>query len=375
MAHPASGEVYALANKISWKFNPEPSRSDIQLQTVIRKSSDHGKSWSSESVVRDENGMDFKGLRPSFFTVGKNHSPGLLAPKFTALPAPPSNPSFSQWSNWIRSIDTLAYQPDMEVTSITLEPNSNVWKQFSASVSKSDFGSKLNKGSWEWSSCSGRSIQLKRKPDTGRQLIPVFWKNTVVLESGLISEKFYSGSIYSLGNHEGSLWKTGKPVGPGNAECHFVELADRLILMHAMARPLSENAETHRRLAASPSQGTDWVGPNNDQDLPEIQRAGSWMRFSRIAEGARMNRTMMTQVVNESSFTGLVLKMSYEEGMTWSYTHPIYSGWVDRSEMVDLNQQSVGVLYENGSRNFPWESISFQQIKLSEITQGNDTQW
>jgi hypothetical protein len=263
----------------------------------------------------------------------------------------------------------------MEVSSITLNPNSDVWKQFKVSITKSDFGPKLDTGAWEWSTCGGRSILLKRKPDIGRQLIPIFWKKTSVSDNGLMAESFYSGSLYSLENHAGSLWKTGKPVGPGNGECRFVELADRLILMHAMARPLRHTAKSYRRLAASPSQGTDWVGPNNDRDLPEIQRTGSWMRFSRIADGARMNRTMMTQVVNEISFTGLVLKLSYEEGMTWSHTFPVCTGWVDRSEMIDLNQQSIGVLYENGSRDFPWESISFQQISLSEITRGNDTQW
>lgn len=373
--HHASGQVYALANKITWSLSPGSAQKTIQLQTVIRKSSDNGKSWSDESCVKNENGGDFQGLRPSFFSLNGNLIPGLLSPEFCSFPEIPSNPSISQLADWIHSIDTLSSQPDMEVSSITLNPNSDVWKPFKVSITKSDFGPKLDTGSWEWSTCGGRSILLKRKPDIGRQLIPIFWKKTSVSDNGLMAESFYSGSLYSLENHAGSLWKTGKPVGPGNGECRFVELADRLILMHAMARPLRHTAKSYRRLAASPSQGTDWVGPNNDRDLPEIQRTGSWMRFSRIADGARMNRTMMTQVVNEISFTGLVLKLSYEEGMTWSHTFPVCTGWVDRSEMIDLNQQSIGVLYENGSRDFPWESISFQQISLSEITRGNDTQW
>ncbi len=373
----STSTIFAYAQKII--LHAPNSRSDhgVQLQSVVRKSNDDGQSWSNEVIVRDQSGIIFQGLRPVFFEASKERSPALMAPKLTHLPPLPTPGSESTIEDWLRKLDTHTESTNSPIQAVVSDDLGQNWKHYPVNIlpSASDLNTADNHKSWSWSTCGGRSIRLKRKPDQGRLLVPVFWKLISSATESDFSPLFYSGSIYSNQPHDGSEWRIGSPVGPGNAECRFVELADRLILMHALSRSSAKKEINYRRLAASPSQGMDWIGPHNDKDLPDNLNAGSWIRFSRIAEGARMNRTIMSQVVKEPNFKGLVLRMSYEEGMTWSFAYPIQEGAVDRSEIVGFNKNCVGVLYEHGTPNFPWQSISLKRIQLKEITQGADTNW
>ena len=83
----------------------------------------------------------------------------------------------------------------------------------------------------------------------------------------------------------------------------------------------------------------------------------------------------MTQYIKEVAFEGLVIRLSYEEGMTWSAKKYLHHGAVDQYEITALNDRFIGVIYEQGSSNFPWQSIDFQRCSIAEITEGEDTDW
>jgi len=377
----ASGLLLALAQKFVFNSKHGSDETNVRTEWALRKSKDNGKTWGSEKIVQPNGSRSFSpGLRPAFFELSHPNririlgTPCAIDSKLNFH----ASVSMSDVHSWIKSMDTQTTSNTNDISCLYSGDAGETWNQEKILLEKAWSPKQLkqqSKGTWEWGTCGGRSIRLKRQPDVGRLLLPVFWRRRFELtqEKELIWS--YSGSLVSTAPHHGDHWLFGDPTGPGNAECRFVELADRLVLMHARDRDTRQKSSVFRRLAASPSQGMSWVGPNDDKDLPDQSSFGGWTRYSRIAEGAKWNRTLMTQYIKDAAFEGLVIRLSYEEGMTWSAQKYLHHGAVDQSEITALNDRFIGVIYEQGSSNFPWQSIDFQCCSIADITEGEDTDW
>jgi sialidase-1 len=87
-----------------------------------------------------------------------------------------------------------------------------------------------------------------------------------------------------------------------------------------------------------------------------------------VKNGYAKNRLLFS---NASSVTGrrnLAVRISYDEGKTWSEGKVIEEGFSAYSSLSILKDGSIGILYEPGH-----DSVRFARFTLEELTDGKDS--
>ena len=87
-----------------------------------------------------------------------------------------------------------------------------------------------------------------------------------------------------------------------------------------------------------------------------------------IKDGYKKNRLLF---VNASSVKGrknLTLRISYDEGKTWSKGKVIDSGPSAYSDITICKDGTIGILYEPG-----YKEVRFTRVSLEDLTDGEDS--
>jgi sialidase-1 len=213
---------------------------------------------------------------------------------------------------------------------------------------------------------AGQGIQIHAGPFQGR-LVQQF----VVLAGGEIM----AASAYS--DDHGENWALGDLIGagPGGAgpnENKVAALADGRLLLHSRATP--------RRLAAvSEDGGHSWSPLLPVEDLPDPSDNGSLARF----DGMPALRTFASEhtdswiLASNNQDTRLrrntVLSLSPDNGLTWPAKLLLCPGSSAYSTAARLPDGNIGVLYERqGYREIVFVSLPAQQL-TAQLTAAKDT--
>ena len=290
-----------------------PSCGDLKwsrdINIVIRKSSDNGKTWGKIEKIID-------------YPLGQSASdPSMILDKQT-------NTIFLFY-NYM----DLDNQKDIYYLKY-ISSNDN-GKSWSKSV---DITNQISKENWKNDFkfiTSGRGIQTKK--GTLLHCLVNLQKGTHVFGS----------------NDNGKTWFiTETPTSPGD-ESKIVELNDGSWMVNSRVNKLG-----YRYSHVSNDDGKTWIS-KKEESIIDPGCNGSLIRYSH----GEKNLLLLTNINNKKERKEIVLRYSIDEGRSWSNPKIIYNGEAAYSSMTVMENGNLGLFFEmdNYTKNV-FTSISIKDV-------------
>ena len=220
-------------------------------------------------------------------------------------------------------------------------------------------------------------IQLKN----GRLVVPV-WLSTATGNNA--HHPSVTATIYS--DDSGNTWHAGDIAIPNTEEwispneTTAIQLADGRVMLNARSE-----SKAHRRLVTiSPDGATNWSTPKFDDALLEPICMASLVRYSLASDGGK-NRILFCNPDNLSRADGkeepgkfrdrknLTVKLSYDEGQTWPVSRTIEPGASMYSDIAVGKDGTILCFYDRGTKvGFAGEYITLARFNLEWLTDGKD---
>ena len=290
-----------------------PSCGDLKwsrdINIVIRKSSDNGKTWGKIEKIID-------------YPLGQSASdPSMILDKQT-------NTIFLFY-NYM----DLDNQKDIYYLKyISSNDNGKSWSK------PVDITNQISKENWKNDFkfiTSGRGIQTKK--GTLLHCLVNLQKGTHVFGS----------------NDNGKTWFiTETPTSPGD-ESKIVELNDGSWMVNSRVNKLG-----YRYSHVSNDDGKTWIS-KKEESIIDPGCNGSLIRYS---HGGK-NLLLLTNINNKKERKEIVLRYSIDEGRSWSNPKIIYNGEAAYSSMTVMENGSLGLFFEmdNYTKNV-FTSISIKDV-------------
>jgi sialidase-1 len=219
-------------------------------------------------------------------------------------------------------------------------------------------------------------IQLRSGPKAGRILVPARHREDV----GKGRLRSFAHSFYS--DDQGATWKLGGTVGPNTSECQFVELANGEVMVISRNESSADAPDNLRHLVAISKDGGETWGPlRRAEELITPRCHGS---IARLSLESRDSRSRLLFSSPASPFRqkeqpygryNLTVRLSYDEGATWTAGKTIWPHPASYSDMAVLANGSIAYVYERGAKGTThyWDEIHFARFNLEWLTDGRDS--
>lgn len=299
-----------------------PSCGDLKwskdINVVIRRSSDNGKTWTPiETVVN--------------LPLGQSASdPSMIVDGITKEIF-----MFYNYMDLDKERDVYYFQV------VKSSDNGKTWTQ------PQDITDQIAKAGWKSDFkfiTSGRGIQTR----SGKLL-----HTMVNLSNGL--------HLFGSDDHGKSWYLIDTPILPAN-ESKVVELADGRWMINSRV-----NKSGMRYVHISSDEGKSWTTSPEPQ-LIDPGCNGSIIRYTSIEDGFKKNRLLFSNAKMEKGRENMTVRISYDEGETWSDGKTIYTGGSAYSSLTVLENGDIGLFFEkDGYKENPFVSFS-----LKWMTDGED---
>jgi len=291
------------------------------IDIVVRRSSDNGKTWGPIETVIDYGDK----------SVGK----------------PASDPSFildrttGEIFCFYNFMDQINAKKEFRLHVQSSKDHGKTWGK------PRDITDDIAKPEWKMDFkfiTSGRGIQ-RRNGDLLHTMVN--------LKNGL--------HLYGSKDH-GKTWSfIDTPVKPAN-ESKVIELADESLMINSRL-----NGKGFRGVHRSTDNGKSWV---SEVDKSQVDPGcnGAILRYTSIEGGYKKNRLLLCHANSSRGRKNLVVKISYDEGKTWSKGKVIDPGPSAYSDLTICKDGTIGVLYEPG-----YKAVRFSRFTLEDLTDGKDS--
>lgn len=288
------------------------------IDIVIKRSSDQGKTWSVMETVCDL-GEGYPASDPSFIL---ENSTGEIFCFYNYMDQKKAKRIFRLWYQSSKDHGKSWSKP----RDITDDVTPSSWNKDFKFIT------------------SGRGIQAR----SGELL------HTIVnLKRGLF--------LFGSKDYGKSWYLKDTAIKPGD-ESKVLELNDGLMINSRV------NGSGFRWVHVSLDEGKTWKS-HKELQLVDPSCNGSIIRYTSKKDGYSKNRLVFC---NANSFKGrknLSVRLSYDEGKTWTKGKVIYSGASAYSSLTVCKDGSIGVLYEANN----YKEIRFAKLTLENLTDGKDS--
>ncbi len=302
------------------------------IDLVMRRSFDNGKTWTPNKVI-----VDFPG------EMGSGDS-SLLVDRQTGT-------IWLFYALGPEGIGSAASQPgfDGPTLQLHLRRSDDDGASWSAPI---NVNRQVKDPTWRavWPS-PGSGFQAR----SGRLYFPL----------NRLSDTFYSHLVYS--DDHGKSWRITPPAGRNTNESMAVELNDGTLMINMRG----SQGKRQRVIATSTDHGKTWSIQTYDSSLPGPVCQASLIRYSSVTDGHDRNRLLFSNPASAKRRENLTVRLSYDEGKTWSVSKVLDSGLTSYSSLAVLPDGSVGIFYEHGEEH-DTDQLSFVRFTIEWLTDGKD---
>jgi len=299
-----------------------PSCNDLRgsgdINIVIRRSQDHGKSWSKIEKIVD-------------FPEGKSASdPSMIVDRVT--------------SEIFLFYNFMDLEKEADIYYLHVIKSSDHGKSWSEAE---DITSQIAKSKWHKDFkfiTSGRGIQTR----SGKLLHCM-----VNLDHGL--------HLFGSDDHGKSWHLIDTALKPGN-ESKVVELEDGRWMVNCRA-----NGRGIRYVHVSSDQGNTW-DTRPEPELIDPGCNGSIIRYTSTIDGYQLSRLLFSNAKMKKGRENMTVRISYDEGLTWTEGKTIYPGGSAYSSLTVLENGDIGLFFEKDDYT---ENV-FVSFSLEWLTNGED---
>ncbi|MFC6703869.1 sialidase family protein [Flexivirga alba] len=313
-------------------YDGRPTMGDLpsNIAIAIRRSTDGGKSWTKQQIVRRD---------PAPHGYG---DPSLLVDQHTGriflFYAAGMNQGFGGSSTGNDPDDPNVLQADYSYS----DDDGATWHSRRITPQIKD-------PSWAGMfAASGQGIQLTTGPHAGRLI-----QQYVIRISG----QNYAASAYS--DDDGNTWQMGEPVGPGMDENKTVQLADGTVM-------LNSRASGHRLVAISHDGGQTYSTPVADPTLVDPADNGAVLRVAPNAPASDPASHLLLFANNDdpSIRRNETVRLSCDDGKTWAASKVIDTESAAYSTLAMVSPDRVGLFYErDGYQHMTYTSFSLKSMR------------
>lgn len=301
------------------------------IDLVVKRSEDGGKSWSAMTIVWDDAGN----------TCG---NPSPVVDQRTG--------NIILLSTWNLGTDHEAQIIDgtskdtRRVFLMKSADDGHTWskaREITADVKKPD---------WTWYAtgpCNG--IQMRSKKYAGRLVIP-----SDHIEA--VTKKYYSHTIYS--DDGGENWKMGGTTPSDQVnECTVAELPNGELLLNMR----NYTNIRVRQTSLSKDGGETWSSLRGDTALiePVCQASMIWYHHK-----GKKSFLAFSNPADQKSRRNMKVRLSYDHGKTWQLSFVVYEGPSAYSNLVVMPNGNLACFYEAGKIN-PYEGIAFRELSFDQF--------
>ena len=300
-----------------------PSCGDLKwskdINIIMRRSSDNGKTWTPiETVIN--------------FPEGKSASdPSMIVDKVT-------NEIFLFYN-----FMDLDKEKDVYYLHVMKSAdNGKTWSK------PEDITSQIAKPEWHKDFkfiTSGRGIQTS----TGKLLHCM-----VNLNSGM--------HIFGSDDHGKTWYFIDTPITPAD-ESKIIELADGTWMVNAR----SNDRKGMRYVHTSTDEGKTWTTKGEPQ-LTDPGCNASIIRYTSVKNGDDKDRLLFANANSAKGRVNMTVKISYDEGKTWSEGKTVYEGSSAYSSLTVLKNGDIGLFFEQDKHT----KNPFVSFSLEWLTDGKD---
>ncbi len=323
------GTVLAISDARMDNSSDLPGNIDL----VMRRSFDHGKSWEEQITILD---------------LPKDHGcgdPSLIIDKITGrifcfyAYAPPgiSIHKAKPGSNAANDMNS------QHIQYIYSDNDGDTWSQ------PVELNPMVKDPAWEGVfAASGHGIQTRN----GRLIQPLVIKQDL---KGDGSFQTHARNIYS--DDHGKTWKVSAPTGLQVGETKVVELPNGTLMQNMRNRKLK-----YRSIAISDDAGQTWSEIWQDSTLIDPRCNASITRYASIWEGHAFNIMAFSNPASHKGRQNMTIRFSFDNAKTWPLTLPISKDPAAYSSLIRLYDGGLGLLYETGQEKAN-EKIRFHKIE------------
>lgn len=311
-----NGDLIAAIDERMPSCNDLRGSDDINI--VIRRSSTNGKTWGPIETVMN-------------FPLGRSASdPSMIVDEIT--------------KEIFLFYNFMNLETEKDVYYLHVMKSSDNGKTWSK---PEDITSQISKPEWHKDFkfiTSGRGIQTS----TGKLLHCM-----ANLNSGM--------HVFGSDDHGKTWFFIDTPIAPAD-ESKIIELIDGTWMVNARA-----NNKGLRYVHTSTDEGKTWI-TKADSTLIDPSCNASIIRYTSVKNGFKKNRLLFSNAKTMKGRTNLTVRISYDEGKTWTEGKTIYEGPSAYSSLTVIQNGDIAVFFEKDE----YTKNVYAQFSLKWLTDKKD---